>query len=90
MPLQHLSLLALTYGDRFAAVYPSARWRASRVALVREGLGRMIKMGLGVRKSVYRPREEGTGELGEKEREEERALTDPEGGECRRNQMGYV
>jgi hypothetical protein len=78
---QRLSILLLTYSTHFASYYPSQRWRNQRISLVKDGMGRVLRMGLGKRKSVFRPREEGTGGLSEEAKREEEVRMDPVGGE---------
>ncbi|KAL7411543.1 hypothetical protein BDY24DRAFT_396200 [Mrakia frigida] len=74
-----LSVLLLTYGTHFGNAYPSRRWRDTRIRLMRDGIGRMLRMGMGKRKSAFRPREEGSGMLSEEAKEEEGVRMDPVG-----------
>ncbi|CDZ96892.1 Domain of unknown function DUF2236 [Phaffia rhodozyma] len=67
----HMTLFALAYPSYFQSVYPSTRWSAKRIRVSQEGLGRLVKMSLGARKSVYRPRTDGSKDLDEKAFKEE-------------------
>jgi len=75
----------LTYGTHFGNAYPSRRWSDTRIRLMKDGMARMLRMGMGKRKSAFRPREEGTGTLSEEAKEEEGVRMDPVGGEYSTN-----
>lgn len=69
----------MTYGSTFSRFYRSSRWEASRISIAQQGMGRLIRFGLGRRKPVYRARDEATGELSDEASEEERVVMDVEG-----------
>lgn len=68
-------MLLLVYPSWFADWYPSPRWRTLRRDVIREALGRMLKMQLSLRRSLFRPRD-AQGELSAEARDAERVSRD--------------
>lgn len=69
----------MTFGGHFARVYPSKRWKDLQISIAQEGMGRVIRFGMGRRKPIYRARDEASGDLSEEAMEEERVRLDVEG-----------
>ncbi|TFY82912.1 hypothetical protein EWM64_g1096 [Hericium alpestre] len=91
--VSHVKLQLVLIGQRipvyFARYYPRKGWVRKRRAMVKEGLVRMTRWNMGMRRTTFRPRTESTvgrggerqrgGDIGDGVEEAEKVIPDPEG-----------
>ncbi|KZO91054.1 hypothetical protein CALVIDRAFT_522046 [Calocera viscosa TUFC12733] len=75
-----LNLFVSHYPKRFGELYPRKAWERRRVALMKEGVRRLTRFNLGLRRTVYRPRDADKPDLDPRVREAETVVPDFEGG----------
>ncbi|EJU02164.1 hypothetical protein DACRYDRAFT_51826, partial [Dacryopinax primogenitus] len=68
------------YPKRFGEIYPRKDWEQRRVSLVKEAVCRLTRFNLGMRKTLYRPRDAEHPELEPRVKELETIVPDFEGG----------
>jgi len=71
-----LSMFVTHYPKMFGEVYPRKAWERRRVALMKEGVRRLTRFNLGLRKTSYRPRDTNNLDLEQKVKEEEAVVPD--------------
>ncbi|KAH9939353.1 uncharacterized protein BXZ73DRAFT_43758 [Epithele typhae] len=74
----HAALALQRAPHAFAAVWPRRGWVEKRRAAMREGMARVVRHSLGLRRTAFRPRTEGEGELAPGVEELESVETEPE------------
>jgi len=74
--------LAVTMYPRwFGWLYPRKRWEERRVHITKEGMRRLVRFNLGLRRTAFRPRSEGDALLEDEVKRAEAILPDPIGAE---------